>query len=446
MYPFEPFKFKAVEQIKTLSRAERSRILREADYNLFKIPAEFVTIDLLTDSGTGSLSQEQWSGVMSGDESYASATSWLKLEKSAQNFSGKKIILPVHQGRAAEKIIAETFLQKGDFVLANTLFDTTRANFEYRGAICFDLPTRRALNLEKPATFKGDMDLVKLRSFLKKHKRRAKLVVMTLTNNSGGGQAASLKNIEAVSKIARASGVLFLIDACRVAENAYFIWRDEFNGKRNVSAIVKKTLALADLAHMSAKKDGLANIGGLIMTNNRELAQKMSEFIILYEGYLTYGGISGKEMETIAQGLKEVVDKNYLRHRVGQVKYLHYLLADIGFPLVHPAGGHAVYIDAAKLLPHIPKEEFPGHALVSALYLEGGIRSVEIGSLMFGGVAKNELARLALPRRTYTQSHLDYVAETCRKIFDARKKIKGLKIIWEPKTLRHFSCRLEPVK
>jgi len=445
-YPFEPFKFKAVEPIQSVSKRERTKLLRDASYNLFKIPADRVTIDLLTDSGTGALSQEQWSRSMLGDESYAAAKSWKRLEESAQKFSGKRYILPVHQGRAAEKIIAEVFLTKNDVVLANTLFDTTRANFEYQNASCVDIPARKAADLTKPTQFKGDMDLIKLRTTLKKYKKRTKLIVMTLTNNSGGGQPASFKNIEAVSKIARGAGVPFLIDACRIAENAYFIYRDEFKNRGSIGAIVKKTLALADFAHMSAKKDGLANIGGFIVTGDKKLAENLGNLVVLYEGYLTYGGMSGRDMEIISCGLEEVVDKNYMEYRINQTKYLHNALAEIGVPLVHPAGGHAVYINAENLLPHIPKNEFPAQALATALYLEGGIRSVEIGSLMFGGVAKNELVRLALPRRTYTQSHLDYVAEVCRKIFQNRKKLRGFKIVWEPEILRHFSCRLEPIK
>lgn len=444
-YPFEPFIYKSIKPIRLLEKKERVYALKAARYNLFKIPADKVTIDLLTDSGTGAMSEKQWSALMLGDESYAQATSWQRFEHSVKNFSGMPLVIPVHQGRAAEKILAEAFLDQHDVVLANTLFDTTRANFEHRGALCIDIPSKKSLDTLKPAPFKGDMDTVQLSRLLRAHGKAVKLVVMTLTNNAGGGQPASLKNILAVSSISKNHRVPFLIDACRIAENAYFVWRDEMKSKGRVSEIVKKTFGLADLAHMSAKKDGLANIGGFIGAKNNTYGQTLKNLTILYEGFVTYGGMSGRDLETIAQGLKEVVDENYLSHRVGQVAYLHAGLADIGFPLINPPGGHAVYIDAANLLPHIPKREFPGQALSIALYQEGGIRSVEIGSLMFGTNAPHELVRLAIPRRVYTQSHLDYVVEVAKKIIVQKKKLRGYKITSQPKELRHFSCQLRPL-
>lgn len=433
-YPFEPFIYKAVKPISLLTKDERLRALRKADFNLFQIPARKVTIDLLTDSGTCALSEEQWACLMRGDESYAGAVSYERFEKSVKEFTGMRDVIPVHQGRAAEKIIAETFLNPGDVAIANTFFDTTRANFEHRGAECIDIPAK-----------KGDIDLSKLAALLKKHGKKTKLIVMTLTNNGGGGQPASFQNISEVSKIAKKYRVLFLIDSCRIAENSYFIWRDELKKKNSIAEIVRRTYALCDLSHMSAKKDGLANIGGFIVTNKRQFTEKMGFFTILYEGYLTYGGISGRDLETIAQGLKEVVDEKYLSHRIGQVAYLHTGLADLEIPMINPPGGHAVYIDAAAFLPHIPKEQFPGQALSVALYAEGGVRSVEIGSLMFGDNARHELVRLALPRRVYTQSHLDYVIEIMAKLKEKKDQLKGFKIMWESPALRHFSCKLKPI-
>jgi tryptophanase len=444
-YPFEPFTYKSIKLIPMPSRDERQILLRRAGYNVFKIPADKVTIDLLTDSGTGALSEEQWACLMRGDESYAQATSWRRLEESAKEFSGMHHILPVHQGRAAEKVIAEALLNPGDVAIANTFFDTTRANFEHRGARCFDAPSLKSFDISSSVRFKGDMDIIKLCALLKEHKKRVKIIVMTLTNNTGGGQPASLENIREVSKIAKEHSTLFLIDACRIAENAYFIWRDELKRQGMVSEVVRKTFALADFADMSAKKDGLANMGGLIFINKKRIAAKLENLVILYEGYLTYGGMSGREIETIAQGLREVVNETYLEYRIGQVAYLNRGLRDLGASLISPPGGHAVYIDAGALLPHIPKNEFPGQALASALYLEGGIRSVEIGSLMFGEHAQYELVRLALPRRVYTQSHLDYVIKVCKKVLEGKTSLKGYQITWEPKALRHFSCRLEPI-
>lgn len=442
-YPLEPFIYKTIKPIHLLSRVERIKALKNAHFNLFKIPAEKVTIDFLTDSGTGAMSEKQWSALMIGDETYANATSWNRFEEAAKNFSGMHFIIPAHQGRAAEKIIAEVFLRSGDIAVANTFFDTTRANFEHRGALCIDIPTKKSSNLSSSVRFKGDIDTQKLKMLLQKYKGRVKLVVMTLTNNSGGGQPASLQNIQAVSSLAKKHKVLFLIDACRIAENAYFIWRDELKRKQSIAKIVRRTFSLADMAHMSAKKDGLSNMGGFIATNKARLATPIKELVILYEGFTTYGGMSGRDLETVAEGLKEVTDEKYLTHRVGQVAYLHRGLKEIGFPLISPPGGHAVYIDAGKLLPHIPKSKFPGQALVAALYEEGGIRSVEIGSLMFAEHARHELVRLAIPRRVYTQSHFDYVIDVCKKIIAKKKQLKGFQIIWEPKSLRHFSLKLE---
>ena len=444
-YPFEPYKIKILDSIKILNRNERNKALQEAGYNLFKIPSEKVAIDLLTDSGTSALSKEQLAQMMLGDESYAYAKSWERFETAVKNFTGKKEIIPVHQGRAAEKIIAEVFLEKNDAVFSNSFFDTTRANFEHKGAICFDVPTEKSADLSKPKPFKGDVDTRKLVKLLSRYSKQAKFILMTLTNNTGGGQPASLKNTELAAALAKKRGLKFIVDACRIAENAYFIWLYEQKRKGDIKSIIKKLFSLTDIAFMSVKKDGLANSGGFIVTNDKSLAAKLRELAVLYEGFVTYGGMAGREMETIARGLEEVVDPIYLEHRIGQIAYLHGELAKIGIPLIHPPGGHAVYIDAGKLFSHIPQSEFPGQALVVALYQEGGVRSVEIGSLMLGKTSKPELARLAVPRRVYTQSHFDYVADVFKKIAANKKRYEGFKIVWQPSALRHFTCKLKPI-
>src|SRR3989344_1387028 len=437
-YPFEPYKIKVLESVKILNKSERVKMLQEADYNLFKIPSEKVTIDLLTDSGTSALSQGQWSQMMLGDESYASAKSWERFETAVKNFTGKKEVIPVHQGRAAEKIIAEALLEKNDIAFSNSFFDTTRANFEHRGAMCIDVPTEKSADLSKPKLFKGDIDGKKLRKLLSRYGKRAKFVLMTLTNNTGGGQPASLKNVELAASIAGKKGLKFIVDACRVAENAYFIWLTEQKKQGSIKSIIRKLFAPADIAYMSTKKDGLANSGGFIVTNDKSLAVRLRELAVLYEGFVTYGGMAGREMETIARGLEEVVEPTYLEHRIGQVAYLHSELSKIAIPLINPPGGHAVYVDAGKLFSHIPQNEFPGQALAAALYQEGGIRSVEIGFLMLGQKAKPDLVRLAIPRRTYTQSHFDFVVEVFKKIIANKKEYRGFKIIWQPSSLRHF--------
>lgn len=444
-YPFEPYKIKVLDSISILSKSERIKTLRDAYYNLFKISSEKVAIDLLTDSGTSALSQEQLSQMMLGDESYASAKSWERFETTVKNFTGKKEVIPVHQGRAAEKIIAEILLEKNNAVFSNSFFDTTRANFEHQGAVCFDVPTEKAADLSKPKLFKGDIDTKKLRKFINRHEKQAKLVLMTLTNNTGGGQPASLKNIELAASLADKQGLKFVVDACRIAENAYFIWLYEQKRRGDIETIIRKIFSLADIAYMSTKKDGLANSGGFIVTNDKLLAANLRTLAVLYEGFVTYGGMAGREMETVARGLEEVVDPVYLEHRIGQVAYLHDKLAKIGVPLIHPPGGHAVYIDAGKFFSHIPKKQFPGQALVTALYEEGAIRSVEIGSLMLNKASQHELVRLAIPRRTYTQSHFDYVTDIFKKILTKKSQYKGFKIIWQPPTLRHFTCRLKPL-
>ncbi len=444
-YPFEPYKIKVLESIKVLNKNQRLEALRKANFNLFKIPSEKVTIDLLTDSGTSALSQEQWSQIMLGDESYASAKSWERFEASVKHFTGKKIVIPVHQGRGAEKVIAEALFQKDDIAFSNGFFDTTRANLEHRGVVCLDVPTERSFDTLKPALFKGDIDIRKLKQLMVRHKNQAKMVMMTLTNNTGGGQPASFKNVQLASQLARKHNLKFIIDGCRIAENSYFIWLMEQKRKGSVKDIIRKIFSLSDIAFVSAKKDGLANSGGFIVTDDASSAAKLKELVVLYEGYVTYGGMTGRDMESIARGLEEVIEPAYLEHRIEQVAYLHKELSKLGIPLIQPSGGHAVYVDAGKLLPHISKNNFPGQALAAALYREGGIRSVEIGFLMYGKTSKPELVRLAIPRRAYTQSHFDYVVEIFKKILTNKKQYKGFKITWQPSLLRHFTCKLKPL-
>ena len=441
----ESFKIKIVEPIRILAKKERLRILKKAGYNLFRVPADKVTIDFLTDSGTGALSQDQLAMMMKGDESYAGAKSWQRFEKAAQEFTGKKEIIPVHQGRAAEKIITETLVKsRGCYAVANTFFDTTRANFEHAGAVCVDFPASD--NIASREKFKGNLNVRAADYFLKKNGAKTAALVMTATNNANGGQPVSLANISAAAALARRYKIPFIIDACRVAENGYFIKRDEKSASAmTISAIVRKSLKNADIVFMSAKKDGLANMGGFIATDNKKFAEMFKNLGILYEGYSTYGGMSGREMETVAQGLKEVLEENYLRHRVGQVAELHKTLSKIGFKLINPPGGHAVYLDASAALPHVKKENLPGQALAISFYLEGGVRGVEIGTLMFGKSARRELVRLALPRRAYTKSHLDYVAEVGKAVWKKRKTLRGFKIVKAPAELRHFSATFRPV-
>ncbi|MBI2038661.1 MAG: tryptophanase [Candidatus Niyogibacteria bacterium] len=466
-YPFTPYKNWVIDPIPNVSLREAERQLKLAHYNPFNVPARKVVVDFMTDSGTGALSKKQLSRMVAGDESYAGSVSGERLYERLEDFTGRQTIILTHQGRGAEKIIAETFLQKDDVVLSNTLFDTTRANFEHRGAHCVDLPWHPASlwntkindiirDPEDPFSghlFKGDVALDQLAFELARYGDRVKLVVLTLTNNSGGGQPASLKNIVAAARIVKEhSRALLMIDACRIVENAYFIQRYELKGRVSIAGIVRKICAYADLISMSAKKDGLAHMGGCIATSSTApWVGTMNALSILYEGLNIrgkggYGGISGKDMEIIAQGLCEVVDLRYLRHRAGQVRYLHERLTEIGIPLISPLGGHAVYVDAAAFLPHIPAKEFPGHALVVELYRQGGVRSVEIGSLMFGKNAQRELVRLAIPRRVYEQSHFDYVVEALAKINERKERLRGFQITegaGDP--MPHFFCKLKPL-
>ena len=443
----EPFRIKSVEPISWTTRKLREQLLRAAYYNLFLLPAEDVLIDLLTDSGTGAMSTHQWAALMEGDESYAGGRSFDHFRDSIQEIFGYKHVIPTHQGRAAERILFNVACKKGDVVPNNTHFDTTRANVEFVGAEAVDLviPEGRKPSLKHP--FKGNMDVEALDTLIFNVGRaRVPLVMLTVTNNSGGGQPVSMENIRQVSAVCRKHGIPLYFDACRFAENAYFIkLREPGYGSKTPKQIAQAMFSYGDGCTMSAKKDGLANIGGFLCTNDDTLAQREKDLLILTEGYPTYGGLAGRDLEAIAVGLQEVLHEDYLQYRIASTAYLGNHIAAQGVPIVQPPGGHAVYIDARSFLPHIPPPQFPGVALAAELYLEGGIRSVEIGTLMFGSAAKMDLVRLAIPRRVYTQSHIDYVVEVILEVWKNRDKIQGLKLSHEAPFLRHFTARLEPV-
>ena len=449
----EPFRIKSVEPIKINSYSSRVDILKNAYYNLFLVKADDVIIDLLTDSGTGAMSSQQWAGVMLGDESYAGSKSFIFFEKVIKNMMGFKNIIPTHQGRAAERILFSTIAKKGNYIPSNNHFDTTRANIMDADAIPVDLVCNESYDFKTDFKFKGNIDTDKLNDFInEKGVKNIPIIMLTITNNTGGGQPVSMQNIKETSLIAKKYGIPFYLDACRFAEHAYFIKKYEKKYK-NVSIIniVKEIFSYADGCTMSAKKDAIANIGGFLCTNDDDLAQKKKDLLILSEGFPTYGGLSGRDLEAIAYGLLEVVDEDYLEYRIKSTQYLGEKLNKLNIPIINPPGGHAIYIDAKTFLNHISVDQFPGQALACELFLEGGIRTSEIGSLMFGGYNKNgkpfysahELVRLAIPRRTYTQSHIDYVIEVFKKINDKANKIKGLRIIYESKTLRHFTAKLE---
>jgi len=443
----EPFKIKTVEPIRWTTRAEREQKLRAAHYNLFLLPAEDVLIDLLTDSGTGAMSTRQWGAIMEGDESYAGSKSFERFRTSVQGIFGYRHVIPTHQGRAAERILFGVMCKRGDVVPNNTHFDTTRANVEFVGADAVDLPTPEGKDPSTPYPFKGNMDVEGLERLIERvGKERVPLVMMTITNNSGGGQPASLENIRAVRAVCRKHAIPLYFDACRFAENAYFIkLREKGYESKTPKEIAQEVFSLGDGCTMSAKKDGLANIGGFLCTNDDELAEREKNLLILTEGFPTYGGLAGRDLEAIAVGVEEVLEEDYLRYRIVSTAYLGKHIAEQGVPIVQPPGGHAIYLDARAFLPHIPREQFPGVALACELYLEGGIRSVEIGSLMFGGAARMGLVRLAIPRRVYTQSHIDYVIEIILEVWKKREQIRGLKLTHEAPFVRHFTAWLEPV-
>jgi len=442
-WKFEPYKIKVVEPIPITTKEERLSYIKNAHYNVFFLPSSAITIDLLTDSGTPALSKYQLSAMMLGDESYAGSESYYKFQEAVIKFTTKKHVIPVHQGRAGEKIIAEHFIKSGDIVISNTLFDTTRANFEYKGAIIYDIPEEH--DLESVYPFKGNIDLNKLEELLKKFKDKVKLVVLTITNNSGGGQAVSPKNVKETKEMCKKYNIKLMIDACRISENSYLVkLRDKDYSNKSIIEIINETLSYGDIITFSAKKDGLNHIGGFIALDNEEMANELKNYLVLFEGFPTYGGLAGRDLEIIAIGILESTDENYLKHRIEQVKFLLEGLDNLNIPVMKPFGGHAVYVEAKKFLENIPENEFPGQSLVIALYIEGGIRAVEVGKFMFKD-AKYNFVRLAIPRRVYTKSHLEYVIEIFKEIKKKKHLIKGVRIVKEPKFLRHFTAHIEPI-
>jgi tryptophanase len=450
----EPFRIHSVEPIRLTTVEERESALEAAGWNLFNIHADDVLIDLLTDSGTGAMSRDQWAAVQHGDESYAGSPSWFAFLESVQTLFPFRHVIPTHQGRAAEKILFSTIAGPGKVVPNNTHFDTTRANVEATGAEAIDLviPEGRVAGAEHP--FKGNMDVAALDALLLERAGDVPVVFVTITNNSGGGQPVSLENLRAVRAVCDAHDVPLFLDACRFAENAWFIkLREPGQGDRSIPDIVREMASLADGMTMSAKKDGLANIGGWLAMNDDGIAERCRNLLILTEGFVTYGGLAGRDLEAIAQGLREVVDEDYLRYRIRSTAYLGEALDKAGVPLVKPFGGHAVYLDARALLPQIDPLQYPGQSLAVALYREGGIRGCEIGTVMFGlhpdgteSAAPMDLVRLAIPRRTYTQSHVDYVIEVVAWVAERAASLVGMRIVDAPSALRHFTARFEPLR
>ena len=449
----EPFRIKSVEPIRMTTRAERQAVLASAGFNLFRVRAEDVIIDLLTDSGVAAMSGEQWAALMRGDESYAGSASFERLDAAVKRLMPFKHVIPTHQGRAAEAILFALVGGGGKIIPSNTHFDTTRANIEATGAEAVDLICAEAGDASSDAPFKGNMDLERLAALLETDGARVPCIMMTITNNAGGGQPASLGNIRRVAALAHRYGKLFIIDGCRFAENAWFIkQREEGQRDRTVVEIVNDIFACADGMTMSAKKDAFANIGGWLALNDDALAEEARTRLILTEGFPTYGGLAGRDLDAIAQGLSEIVDEDYLRYRVRVNEYVLERLIAEGVPVVRPAGGHAVFLDAGVMLPHVPPLHYPGQALAVALYEEGGVRGCEIGTVMFGRQpdgserpARRELVRLAMPRRVYTQSHADYVVETILAVHQRRSELRGLRIVRQPRALRHFTAAFSPL-
>jgi tryptophanase len=444
----EPFKIKAVESIPFTTRSERETALRDSGYNLFNIPANLITIDLLTDSGTSAMSDRQWAGLMVGDESYAGSRNYFRFEETVRRITGFRHVIPMHQGRVAENLLFTNLVNPGDHIPNNIHFDTTRANVEHKGGVAVDCVKDVAYDPLADVPFKGDMDLGKLdRVLANVGKERIPLVMLTITNNSGGGQPVSLENARQVSAWCRTQSIPFFYDACRFAENAFFNkQRSDIGGE--IPEIARQFFDLADGCTMSAKKDGLVNMGGFVALNDDDLKSRVTNMLILIEGFPTYGGLAGRDLEAIARGLDEVLDERYLAHRIGQVRDFGRTLCDSGVPVLLPIGGHAVYLDARRFLPHIPQDQFPAQALTCALYLEGGVRGVEVGGLMFGGAGnwpELELVRLAVPRRVYTASHLNHVAAVTKQLYEKRETISGLRITYEAPVLRHFTARLDTI-
>ncbi len=455
-YPPEPFRIKVTETIRLIPPAEREKSLKEAGYNLFSMKAEDIFIDLLTDSGTGAMSSEQWAAIMRGDESYAGARSFHRLKAAVEDIFGFKYFVPTHQGRAAENILSACLVKPGQYVPSNMHFDTTDANIRARGGRPTNLVIDEAFDITNPHPFKGNMDINKLRAFIQKvGVATIPFGMVTVTNNAGGGQPVSMENLKAIADVYHANGIPFFIDAARYAENCFFIkQRERGYESKSVKDIAHEMFSLADGMTMSAKKDAIVNIGGLLCLNDESLFQNIKNELILREGFPTYGGLAGRDLDAMAVGLYEGLDESYLAYRLGQTAYLTARLNEAGIPTIQPAGGHAVYLDAAAVLPHIPQSEFPGQALCVELYREGAIRGVEIGSVMFAYpdpdtgkmiYPKLELLRLAIPRRTYTQSHLDYVADCAARIKSRADKVRGYKFTYAPELLRHFTARFEPL-
>ncbi len=449
----EPFRIKTVEPIRLSTEKEREHYLKTAHYNPFLLRSDEVIIDLLTDSGTSAMSHDQWGELMRGDESYAGASSWRRLETEVRDLTGFPHILPTHQGRAGERILYGHLGGPGKTFLSNTHFDTTRANIEFSGAEAIDLPVAEAREPAKAVPFKGNIDTKALTDTIQeKGAENIGALILTVTNNSGGGQPVSMRNAEEVQAICREHGVLFILDSCRIAENAWFIKHDEEGyAEYSYRGIAQAMFSLADGCIMSGKKDGLVNIGGFLAVKDAELAEACRNMLIITEGYTTYGGLAGRDMESMAMGLREVFDPDYLQYRISSTAYLGKKLSERGVPIVQPPGGHAIYVDAHALYPRIPVDQYPGQALVCDLYLKGGIRAVEVGSVMFGTYDENgaliparmELVRLAIPRRVYTQSHMDYVVEVFEHIMADEERSTGLRIRYEPRFLRHFTAHFE---
>jgi len=452
----EPFRIKVVEPIRMTTRDERLALLKEAGYNAFHLRSRDVILDLLTDSGTSAMSAEQWAGIMRGDEAYAGSPSYYRFEEAVKEVFGFEQVIPTHQGRAAERILFQTMCKEGDIVPSNTHFDTTRANVEAVGARAVDLLVPEGRRHQEVHPFKGNLDTGRLQELIREEgAERIPLVMLTLTNNSGGGQPVSMANIREVSEVCREHGIPLYMDACRFAENAYMIrLREDGYADRPVREIAREIFSHAQGCTMSAKKDGLANIGGFVATNDPELARRQRNVLILTEGFPTYGGLAGRDLEAIAIGLREVLEEDYLEYRLASVRYLGEAIAEAGVPIVQPPGGHAIYIDAAAFLPHVPPLELPGQTVVAELYLEGGIRCVEVGTVMFGRrdpetgeehPAPMELVRLALPRRVYTQSHVDFMVEAIVAFGERKDSVGGYRFTYQEPVLRHFTARFEPL-
>lgn len=455
-YPIEPFKIKVVEPIHRTTADERDRILDSAGYNLFAVRAEDIYVDLLTDSGTAAMSDNQWAGMMLGDESYAGGRNFFNLEEAVTSITGFSHFVPTHQGRGAESVLFACTVEPGDRIPNNMHFDTTQANIIARKGDPVDLVADEGLDPTSEAPFKGDLDPGKLEAFIEATgAENIPLGMLTVTNNSGGGQPVSMANIRTTGEILHRHGIPFFLDACRYAENAYFIkLRDPQYAHAPVLEIAREMFSYADGCTMSAKKDALVNIGGFLAMNDERLFERVRQELILREGFPTYGGLAGRDLEAVARGLWEGLDEDYLAYRISHTRYLADRLLEEGVPILKPAGGHAVYLDARRFLPHIPQRELPGQALVCSLYLAGGIRGVEIGSVMFARedprtgemtYPELELVRLAIPRRVYTQAHLDYIVDTCRELYENREETRGLRFTYAPELLRHFTARFEPL-